>query len=462
MDHGGHVLVVAFPGQGHINPALQFAKRLLGMGLKVTFVTAFSALNRMTETAAAAPPGLSFVGFSDGYDNGWKTSDTEHFMVEQKRRGSAAMEELVASAAAQGQPFVHVVYCILLPWVGRVAQKLGLPATFLWLQPASLLDIYFYYFNGYGDEIMKNSDDPSWSIQLPGLPPLTADDLPPFLFPSDPSNFAIALFKEHIDVITDSQQTNPNSKVLVNTFDELEFDALRSVKKLNMIAAGPLIPTAFLDGKDPSDTSFGCDLFQKTKDYTDWLNSKPTASVIYVSFGSYLVLKDHEMEAIARGLLETRRPFLWVVRSGGTDDDQGYELSCKAELEEQGLVIPWCSQVEVLSNPSVGCFFTHCGWNSCIESLALGVPVVGFPLWTDQATNAKLVQDVWKAGIKVRRNREGMVEDGEVKRCLEMAMEGEEMRRNARKWKDLAKEAAMEGGSSYLNIKNFVDELRGI
>ena len=54
-----------------------------------------------------------------------------------------------------------------------------------------------------------------------------------------------------------------------------------------------------------------------------------------------------------------------------------------------------------LSHPAVGCFFTHCGWNSMVEALSLGVPMVAMPLWTDQTTNAKLIEDLWKVGVRV-------------------------------------------------------------
>ncbi|XWS44828.1 hypothetical protein CRYUN_Cryun15aG0082500 [Craigia yunnanensis] len=199
----------------------------------------------------------------------------------------------------------------------------------------------------------------------------------------------------------------------------------------------------------------------------EWLNSKPESSVIYVSFGSLSVLAKPQMEELAKGLLEIGRPVLWVIRENGVEqkeeDQEG--LRCRKELEMQGMIVPWCSQVEVLSHPSVGCFVTHCGWNSTFESLVSGVPMVTFPQCSDQPTNAKLVQDVWKTGVRVRENEERIVEGCEIKRCLELVMgggeRGEEMKRNAKKWKYLAREAAKENASSDKNLKTFVDELTG-
>lgn len=172
-----------------------------------------------------------------------------------------------------------------------------------------------------------------------------------------------------------------------------------------------------------------------------------------------------QMEEIARGLLESGRPFLWVIRAkeNGEENKEEDKLSCQEELEKQGMLIQWCSQMEVLSHPSLGCFVTHCGWNSSIESLASGVPMIAFPQWADQGTNTKLIKDVWKTGIRLMVNEEEIVTSDELKRCLELVMgdgeKGQEMRKNAKKWKILAKEALKEGGSSHKNLKNFVDEV---
>ncbi|CAI0628116.1 unnamed protein product [Linum tenue] len=127
------------------------------------------------------------------------------------------------------------------------------------------------------------------------------------------------------------------------------------------------------------------------------------------------------------------------------------------------MIVEWCSQVDVLAHPAVGCFLTHCGWNSTLESMCLGVPMVGFPQFSDQQTNAKLVEDVWRTGVRVVVSENGVVEGEEIRRCLELVMGegevGEEVRRNAKKWKELARSAAGEGGTSHVNLKAFVDEI---
>nr|DAD33981.1 TPA_asm: hypothetical protein HUJ06_004621 [Nelumbo nucifera] len=447
-----HFLVVTFPAQGHINPSLQFAKRLIGIGAQVTFATSVSAHRRMLN--ACNPDGLTFAPFSDGHDD-------------DASNPSAASN----TSSREGCPVTCLVYTLLLPWAADVARNLDVPSALLWIHSsATVFDIYYYNFTGYGDLICNtnNKNDSSYTIELPGLPPLTSRDLPSFLLPSNTAYpFALPTFHEQIETL--ERETKP--RVLVNTFDALEPEALRAVEKIDLIGVGPLIPSAFLDGKDPSDKSFGGDLFHGSTDYMEWLNSKEDSSVVYVSFGSIAVLPMQQMEELASALIESGRPFLWVIRknenaSEETKKEEEAFLSGIEEQKREGMKVPWCSQVEVLSHPSVGCFLSHCGWNSTLESLVTGVRVVAFPLWTDQATNAMLIEGVCGTGVRVRAKEgegDGVVEREEIKRCLDMVMEGEngeEMKRNARKWKELAKKAVKEDGSSDKNLRRFVEEMR--
>ncbi|XP_043710477.1 phloretin 4'-O-glucosyltransferase-like [Telopea speciosissima] len=457
-----HFLILSFPAQGHINPAIQFAKRLVRTGSHVTFVTSVSAHRRMTNTVTL--DGLTYTSFSDGYDDGFKPGDNLlHYMAEIKRHGSQALMDISVAATNEHRPVTFIVYNFLLPWVADLARDLQVPSSLLWIQPASVLNIYYYYFNGYGDFVDKNISNPSFSMELPGLPLLTSKDLPSFFLPTNPQPHTLSLFKELI--VTLEKETK--ARVLVNSFEALEGEALRAIDKFNMVAIGPLIPSAFLDGKDPSDTSFGGDMsFFSSRDYyMEWLNQKPDASVVYVSFGTTSRLSKKQVREIAGGLLESRRPFLWVLRPAPEENDkeEGDVVENMEELKQEGMVIPWCSQVEVLCHRSIGCFVTHCGWNSTLEGLVAGVPMVTFPQWSDQATNAKLIRDVWQTGLRLEVNEAQLVEGDELKRSIEIVMEGgrgEQMRGNAKRWKDLAREAVMDGGSSDKNLNAFVDDVR--
>jgi anthocyanidin 3-O-glucoside 5-O-glucosyltransferase len=125
-----HFLLVTLPLQGHINPSLQFAKRLTLIGARVTLATALSAQRRMLKTLF--PDGLSFVTFSDGYDDGLKPEDDRvHYMSELKRRGSQTLNELILDSAKEGKPITCLVYTVLIPWAAEVARAQHLPAAFL-------------------------------------------------------------------------------------------------------------------------------------------------------------------------------------------------------------------------------------------------------------------------------------------------------------------------------------------
>ncbi|KDP32590.1 hypothetical protein JCGZ_13140 [Jatropha curcas] len=444
-----HVLVASFPAQGHINPSLQFAQRLATMGLKVTFATTIGADRRMAKTGI--PDNLSFAALSDGNDDGFKPIvNIGNYMTHDLRlHGSQTLRRLIQQASNDGHPFTFVVYSILIPWVAKVAREFHLPSALLWSQPATVFSIYYHYFNGYGEIIEKTINSATLLLNLPNLPVLSVYDLPSFFSPAKSNEYAFVLpvVKEHLEILDEEIKHNPKSAILVNTFDALEVEVLKSIDKYKLVGVGPLLRSG----------SFGGSLFQESNGYIEWLNSKPQRSVIYISFGSISVMSEQQIEEMAIALEKIGSPFLWVIRENAI---------VKEKLNKGGLTVPWCNQVEVLSNPAIGCFITHCGWNSTFESLTCGVPMVGFPQWTDQMTNAKLVQDLWKVGVRVVVNEEGIVEAKEIRRCLELVMGdgdgGKEMRKSAKKWKDLAREAINEGGSTDKNVKAFVDVITSV
>lgn len=412
--------------------------------------------------SSTTPRGLKFAIFSDGNDEGLRNKDVDRskYTRDLQKGASDTLRDVIHKSADQGRPVSCLVYTLLLPWASELARECHVHRALLWIQPAIVLDSYYYYFNGYEDDIKNMGSHPDSCIQLPRLPLLKSSDLPSFMLGSCPEEFHFVLtaFKEQLDIL--DQEVKP--KVLVNTFDALESEWLTCIDNYNVLAVGPLIPSAFLDGKDALDTSYCGDLFDKSKDYMGWLSSKPAASVVYVSFGSLLTLPKQQMEEIARGLLESGKPFLWVIKEEEFEKEEE-KLRCMEELEQKGMVVPWCSQLEVLAHPSLACFVTHCGWNSTLESLCCGIPQVAFPRWTDQGTNAKLIQDVWRTGVRVIPREDGLVESDELKRCIGLVMEdgekGVDLRNNAKKWKDLARETMLEGGSSTIDLERFIIEV---
>lgn len=224
---------------------------------------------------------------------------------------------------------------------------------------------------------------------------------------------------------------------------------------------GPMVPSAYLDGRIEGDKGYGASLWKPlSENCIKWLKTKPQKSVVYISFGSMVSLSAKQMEEIARALKGGDFNFLWVVRESERGKFPDRFMDCTAG---KGLVVSWCNQLEMLDHPAIGCFVTHCGWNSTIEGLSLGVPMVGMPQWSDQMTDAKFIEDIWNVGVRAKEDEYGIVRREELLFCLKEVMEGErsqEIRRNADKWKEMARAAVAENGSSDTSINEFVKHLK--
>ncbi|XP_026432859.1 UDP-glycosyltransferase 74E2-like isoform X1 [Papaver somniferum] len=250
--------------------------------------------------------------------------------------------------------------------------------------------------------------------------------------------------------------------LLFNTYDKLEEQVVNWMAKQSqtrMITIGPTMPSFYLD-KRLEDNAYGLHLFTPDSDTcTKWLDTKEATSVVYMSFGSLANLGEEQMEEIAWGIRNTNYNFIWVVRA---TEESKLPKNFVQETSGKGLVTGWCQQLEVLAHKAVGCFVTHCGWNSILEALSLGVPMVATPQWTDQPTNAKFVEDIWKVGVRAKTDEKGMVTRDELEESIKLVMEGErreEINKNAIRLKELALEAVDEGGSSDKNIHEFVSKI---
>ncbi|KAK1282365.1 UDP-glycosyltransferase 75D1 [Acorus calamus] len=174
-----HVLIVAFPAQGHINPALQLAKRLArSTPSLITFATTPSILRRLNHH-----PLISFAPISDGTEDGFNrsTDDLTHYFSQLRHLGSESLAELLRSLSDSGRPVKCVVYNFLLPWTAEVARDLGVPSILFWVQPATVFHVYYHYVHGYKPLIDSKTFDPKFTIDFPDLPtPLAIGDLPSF------------------------------------------------------------------------------------------------------------------------------------------------------------------------------------------------------------------------------------------------------------------------------------------
>lgn len=423
-----HVMCLSFLPQGHVNPMIQFCQRLASKSVTVTLIIPSSSTATFTPEETKS---IKLERISDGS----KEEDTTPSNVVQmfksfKVNVSQSLAELLEKQMNSNHPPKFLIYDSYMPWALDIARRFGIDGGPLCTTSMAVHAIYYHVFQGALKGINESS------VTLPSMPVLEKSDFPPFLYLSGhPFEF---LLNESVQQWSNIDQLN---WVFVNTFHKLEEEVLTWMEsQFNGVVKtiGPLIPPE----KSRNDVCL------------KWLDSKRTGSVVYVSFGSWAPLEKEQAEEFALGLQRSDCYFLWVVKDS--------EKKNIPEVEEKGLVVNWSPQLEVLAHKAVGCFMTHCGWNSTLEALRFGVPIVAMPQFSDQPTNAKFITDVWEVGIRAKVDEKGIVRKEEVERCVRLIMEteqGDEIRKNSEKWKEFAYQALSCGGSSEINIGEFVSKL---
>ncbi|XP_009630994.1 UDP-glycosyltransferase 74G1-like [Nicotiana tomentosiformis] len=448
--HKAHCLIFPYPAQGHINPMLQFSKRLQSKGVKITIATTKSFLKTMQELSTP----VSIEAISDGYDDGGheQADSFAAYITRFKEVGSNTLSQLIETLTTRGCPVNCIVYDPFLPWAVEVGNKFGLVTAAFFTQSCAVDNIYYHVLKGV---IKLPPIEVDKEIIVPGLVTIESSDVPTFV--SNPESAKI------LEMLVDQFSNLENVDwVLINSFYELENEVIDWMSKLYPISTiGPTIPSVYLDKRLPNDKEYGLSVFKPmTNECLNWLNHQPISSVVYVSFGSYAKVEPEQMEELAWGLKKSDNNFLWVVRS--TEESKLPNNFLEELTSKKGLVVSWCQQLQVLEHKSIGCFLTHCGWNSTLEAISLGVPMVAMPQWSDQPTNAKLVKDIWEIGVRAKQDEKGIVRREVIEECIKIVMEeekGKKIRDNAKKWKELARNAMDEGGTSDKNIEEFVSKL---
>ncbi|CAN6482423.1 unnamed protein product [Victoria cruziana] len=462
-----HVMLVAFGAQGHLNPMLQFAARLAAKGIDVTLASTEDAREQMLSArrdhrqaaasmAAAAPHQLNIEieFFSDGYDHlAGVPFDITHYLEQLIAAGPRNLADLILELGRRGRPVTCLVNNPFVPWVIDVGTQLGIPCATLWIQAYALYALY----HSHHKEPSRFEGNGSQYLTIPGLPPIGNEDLPSLVRPDNPYSIFARVLAEQLE------KMNSVRWVFVNSVAELESEIIETVAELQrMIPVGPLVPITLLDQANSDSCNVRVDLWAAEPDCLGWLDRQPDDSVIYISLGSYMTIPPEQMAELAWGLKNSRIRFLWVAKPKRGDSDVGLPEGFVEETSDQGRIVPWCSQVEVLRHRAVAGFLTHCGWNSTLETLTAGVPIIAYPGIADQPANAKFLVDVYGVGVRLRVGPDRLVSRDEFQRCITELMAGEnavEMRKNALRWKGVLRTAAAAGGSSDRNIQQFVDEL---
>ncbi|KAL3515324.1 hypothetical protein ACH5RR_022226 [Cinchona calisaya] len=458
-----HVFLVSFPGQGHVNPLLRIGKRLAAKGLLVTLsapdIIGKEIRRSNTISQHPTPFGDGFIRF-EFFDEEWvqdenKPFDVGEYTIHLEVSGRKILPLVIKKQEEQGFPVACIISNPFIPWVTDVAESLHIPTSILWVQSCASFASYYHYCHGLVP--FPTQEKPEIDVQIPSMPLLKHDEIPSFLHPSTPYPF----FREAI--LGQFKSLSKNFCILMDTFQELENEVINYMSNFYPIKPiGPL----FKNPKHSSSSNVSVDIL-KADDCIGWLDSKPISSVVYISFGSIVTLNQEQITEIAHGLLDSGVSFLWVIRPPTKDSSQQTVLpdGFLEKAGEKGKIVQWSPQEKVLAHPSVACFLTHCGWNSTLETIASGTPVLAFPQWGDQVTDAKYLVDEFKIGVRMCRGEADnkIIPREQVEKCLREATSGPkaaEIRENALKWKKLAADAVAEGGSSDRNMQEFVDEIK--
>lgn len=315
------------------------------------------------------------------------------------------------------------------------------------------------------------------------LPHLTvSDDLHPFLIPDLPhpihmlrselpdflrsNNTAIG---EAMSALSDAESGSLG--VVVNSFAELESAYADYYYKHDKMTTWFVGPVAEVTGKVSRGAAENSKAISNRECCMEWLEKQRERSVVYACFGSWCYFSSEQMKEMALGLEMAGHPFLWVVREGDGEEEwmpDGFE----ERVKEKGLVVRgWAPQVEVLRHRAVGGFVTHCGWNSVLEGVSSGLPMVTWPLSTEQFMNEKLVVEVvgtavraWEGRRSTEEGEKEVVKSGDLAVAVEKVMgagkEAEKRREKAREVGEMAKKAVDVGGSSYEGLSRLIQDIR--
>ena len=305
---------------------------------------------------------------------------------------------------------------------------------------------------------------------MPGLPhriEITKAQLPGSLIKSPD-------FDDFRDKITKAEQEAYG--VVVNSFTELENGYYQNYeraisKKLWCIGPVSLCNENSIEKYNRGDRA-------SKSNCLNWLDSMIPKSVVYICHGSLCRMIPSQLIQIGQCLESSTRPFIWVIKNRGENCSELEKWLSEEEFERKiegrGLIIRgWAPQLLILSHWSIGGFLTHCGWNSMIEGIGSGVPMITWPQFAEQFLNEKLVVEVLKIGVRIgvegavrwgEEERVGvMVKKEEIEKAIEMVMnggeEGEERRRRVEDLSKMAPKAMENGGSSYVNLSLFIEDV---
>ncbi|XP_057976090.1 probable UDP-glucosyl transferase 73B6 [Malania oleifera] len=472
------IAFLPFLAPGHIIALSEMARLFSARGEHVTIITTPSnagLLQRAVDKDAAVGHPIRLrlvhfpakeVGLPDGLENFFSAADLD--TATKLYNAMTLLRNQIENVFWELRPDC-IVADMFFPWTTEAAAKLGVPRL---------------VFHGYCvfamclKEAMRRPDSPHLrggsdyeKFVIPGLPDpisMTRSQLPDYVrTPNEVTQLAEQLREAELK----------SYGVLANDFYELDPGYTEHYKNImghNIFHIGP---TSLIHRSDEDKVERSHKSVVGEHECLSWLNSKPANSVVYVSFGSVCRFSDYQLLEIACGLEASGKDFIWVVL--GKEDDSKEKRWLPAGFEERtramGMIVRgWAPQVLILDHPAIGGFVTHCGWNSAIEAISAGVPMLTWPLYAEQFYNEKLITQVLRVGMEVgAEDWNPWLEAGKKKvvgrERLEAAVRrlmdgddpsGEEVRRRATGLGVVARRAVQEGGSSHRNLTVLIEDLK--
>ncbi|CAK8566864.1 unnamed protein product [Lathyrus sativus] len=470
-----HVVCVPFPAQGHVNPFMQLAKILRSIGFHITFVNnEFNhrrLISSLGENFVKGEPDFQFETIPDGLPESDKdsTQSIAALCDGTRKHCYAPLKELVKklNSSANVPQVTSIMYDGLMGFARKVAKDLGLADQQFWTASACGLLGYLQF-----DELVKRNilpfKDESYITDgsldktlewIEGMKDIRMRDLPSFVRTTTLDDISFTCFG------FESQTCMKlSSSVIINTVHELEKEVLDYLMAINpnIYNIGPL---EFLGnhfpGRENGFKIHGSNLWKNDVTCLKWLDQWEPNSVIYVNYGSIAVMSEEHLKEFAWGLANSKLPFLWIKRPDlvkGKGKSTPLPQEFLDEVKDRGYITSWCPQSEVLGHSSVGAFLTHCGWNSSLESICEGKPMIGWPFFAEQQTNCRFICNTWGIGMDIKDD----VKREEVTELVVEMIKGEkgkEMREKCQEWKKKVVEAADPGGSSYDDFYRLLKEV---
>ncbi|XP_037414482.1 UDP-glycosyltransferase 87A1-like [Triticum dicoccoides] len=445
---GRHVVAVPYPGSGHINPMLAVCRLLVAAdGALTVIVVVTEEWHALLASAPTLPDRVRFATIPNDVIPPERSRGVDHaaFFEAVSNKMADAVAQLLDRLVLELEPRPEAILVdTYLTWGVAVGARRCIPVCSLWTQPATFfLALYHLDLWPSGDDDHEHDEElsaKSMDQYVPCLSSVRMSDLMVF-----------SRWKRHMKITAEAFVNVRKAQcLLLTSFHELEPCAINTTAELLTFPIYPIGPAHM-----PPDGNAGR---IQDEEHHDWLDAQPEKSVMYVSFGSYASMPHSQFEEIAMGLLDAGVKFFWVAR------DKAPEL--RGMCGDRGLAVPWCDQQRVLCHRSVGGFLSHCGWNSVLEAVWAGVPVLAFPVAWDQLVNARMVGDEWKVGVDLREQRgeDGIVSRAAISDAARKLMDsdsgvGQEMRKRAAQLREVSRSAVGEGGSSHSSLSGFLKDL---